>query len=152
MSRFEFKLRRIVEFAETDMAGIMHFSNYFRYMEATEHAFFRSFGSTLHVQNANGTIGWARVHAECTYAKPLRYQDVVEVHLLVREKKARSLSYAFVLRKVDARGDGEPEEVARGIMTTVCIAKAPGDEKMRAVDMPDIVDQHIDVAPPERLA
>jgi acyl-CoA thioester hydrolase len=31
---FEFKLTRRVEFAETDMAGIVHFSNFFRYMES----------------------------------------------------------------------------------------------------------------------
>ncbi|MHC4993297.1 MAG: acyl-CoA thioesterase, partial [Planctomycetota bacterium] len=47
----DFKLLRTVEFFETDMAGIVHFSNYFRYMEATEHAFFRSFGATVHEQS-----------------------------------------------------------------------------------------------------
>jgi len=38
---YEFKLTRPVDFVETDMAGIMHFSNFFRFMEATEP---RSFG------------------------------------------------------------------------------------------------------------
>ena len=28
---YEFKLTRMVEFAETDVAGIMHFSNFFRF-------------------------------------------------------------------------------------------------------------------------
>ena len=31
-----FTLKRTVQFAETDMAGVMHFSNYFRIMEETE--------------------------------------------------------------------------------------------------------------------
>ena len=39
-----FSMTRSVTFAETDMAGILHFSNYFRYMEEAEHAFFRSLG------------------------------------------------------------------------------------------------------------
>ena len=39
-----FTMQRRVEFAETDMAGILHFSNYFRFMESVEHAFFRSLG------------------------------------------------------------------------------------------------------------
>ena len=30
---YEFKAVRRVEFSETDMAGIVHFSNFFRYME-----------------------------------------------------------------------------------------------------------------------
>jgi acyl-CoA thioester hydrolase len=42
---FEYKVRRRVEFSETDMAGIVHYSNFFRYMEAAEHEFFRSLGS-----------------------------------------------------------------------------------------------------------
>jgi acyl-CoA thioester hydrolase len=36
----EFRITRRVEFSETDMAGIVHFSNFFRYMETAEHAFF----------------------------------------------------------------------------------------------------------------
>ncbi|MBT4624880.1 MAG: acyl-CoA thioesterase, partial [Verrucomicrobia bacterium] len=31
---YEFKFVRTVEFSETDMAGIVHFSNYCKYMEA----------------------------------------------------------------------------------------------------------------------
>jgi acyl-CoA thioesterase FadM len=35
---YEFKHIRRVEFSDTDMAGIMHFSNFFRFMESTETA------------------------------------------------------------------------------------------------------------------
>ena len=41
---YEFEVTRHVEFSETDMAGVMHFSNFFRFMEAAEHGFFRSLG------------------------------------------------------------------------------------------------------------
>ena len=44
----EFKTTRRIEFAETDLAGIVHFSNFFRMMEAAEHAFFRSLGFSIH--------------------------------------------------------------------------------------------------------
>ena len=30
---YEFKVQRRVEFSETDMAGIVHYANFFRYME-----------------------------------------------------------------------------------------------------------------------
>jgi hypothetical protein len=36
-----------VQFSDTDMAGIVHFSNFFRYMERVEHAFFRSLGFSI---------------------------------------------------------------------------------------------------------
>ena len=44
---FEFKAIRRVEFSETDMAGIVHYSNFFRYMETAEHGFFRSLGYSV---------------------------------------------------------------------------------------------------------
>ena len=60
----EFTASRTVEFHETDMAGIVHFSNFFRYMETTEHDFFRAQGVLLHEQEGASLTGFARVHAE----------------------------------------------------------------------------------------
>src|SRR5260221_14772436 len=48
---YEFKHTRRVEFSDTDMAGIMHFSNFFRFMEATETAFMRSLGLSVVLAN-----------------------------------------------------------------------------------------------------
>ena len=45
---YEFRCRQRVEFADTDMAGIVHFSNFFRYMERAEHEFLRSLGLSVH--------------------------------------------------------------------------------------------------------
>jgi hypothetical protein len=36
---YQFKIRRIVEFSDTDMAGIVHHAVFYRYMESAEHAF-----------------------------------------------------------------------------------------------------------------
>ncbi len=145
---YEFKQERRVEFSETDMAGIVHFSNFFRYMESTEHAFFRSLGQTLH-ENQDGRMqGWARVHAECDYRAPLRYPDLVEVHLLVRKKSQTSLSYDFVFTKTGPDG---PLEVARGMLTVVCVAREPGRERMRPAPMPELITEQVEVAPDELL-
>ena len=37
-----FTTTRRVEFGDTDMAGIMHFANFFRFMESAETEFLRS--------------------------------------------------------------------------------------------------------------
>ena len=145
---YEFKTERRVEFAETDMAGILHFSNYFRYMEAAEHAFFRSLGLRVHANDESGVWGWARGHAECTFKRPLRNEEVVELHVLVCEKRERSISYTVVFRKVDG---GRGEEVARGSMTTVCVAREPGSEEICAIPIPREVDAAIEPAPEELL-
>ncbi|MHC4515242.1 MAG: acyl-CoA thioesterase [Planctomycetota bacterium] len=155
---YEFKTERIVEFAETDMAGILHFSNYFRYMEAAEHAFFRSLGLSVHTHSptgrSHGAWGAARVSVSCTYAQPLRYEDVVELHVVVKEKRTRSISYVVVFRKKGGAASEEPSltEVARGEMTVVFIAKAEGRDELKAVSIPPEVDSRVEAAPPGLLA
>ena len=145
---FEFKLTHRVGFAETDMAGIVHFSNFFRYMENTEHAFYRSLGTSVIMKDQNPPLGFPRVHAECDYRRPLRFEDQVEIHLLVREKKAKVLSYLFKFRKVAA--DGSSEQVAHGILTVVCVSHQ-ADGSMHAVPIPEFLASQIEVAPGEAL-
>jgi YbgC/YbaW family acyl-CoA thioester hydrolase len=146
---YEFRMTHRVQFSETDMAGIVHFANFFRYMEATEHAFFRSLGFSIHLIEEGKTYGWPRVHVECDYKQPLRFEDLVEVQLQVREKKSKSLAYSFVFRKLT---DGEPVEVARGRITAVCVATDPETGRMRAVDIPERLAAAIEVAPPDEAA
>ena len=53
-----FQTHRRVEFCETDMAGIVHFSNFYKWMEQAEHEFFRSLGlSIVHHLPDGSTIG-----------------------------------------------------------------------------------------------
>jgi YbgC/YbaW family acyl-CoA thioester hydrolase len=146
---YEFRMTHRVQFSETDMAGIVHFANFFRYMEATEHAFFRSLGFSIHTVEEGKTYGWPRVHVECDYKQPLRFEDLVEVQLRVREKKSKSLAYSFVFRKLT---DAEPVEVARGRITAVCVATDPETGRMRAVDIPERLAAAIEVAPPDEVA
>jgi YbgC/YbaW family acyl-CoA thioester hydrolase len=142
-----FRDRRRIEFYETDMAGIVHFSNFFRFMESTEHAFFRSLGLSLHSGNGHEMSGWARVEARCEYRQPLHYMDEVEVELNVREKKARSLAYDFVFRRVaDRRGPTEPDEVAIGRLAVVHVTASAGG-RMEASAIPADVARAIEVAP-----
>ena len=140
-----FKLQRRVEFSETDMAGIVHFSNFFRYMEAAEHAFFRSIGVSIAPGGAD-SVGWPRVHADCDFRKPLRFEDTVEIELLVREKRERSLVYTVIFRKVNA----DPvHEVARGSLAVACIRKDAATGTMTSIPIPADIADRIEAAPPE---
>ena len=142
-----FRDRRRIEFYETDMAGIVHFSNFFRFMESTEHAFFRSLGLSLHEHEGTRMSGWARVSARCEYRMPLHYMDEVEVELSVRAKKKSSLAYDFVFRRVaDRDGPTSPDEVALGALEVVHVTAADGG-RMKASPMPDEVAHRIEPAP-----
>src|SRR5579864_5824350 len=140
---FEFKAVRRVEFSDTDAAGIVHYSNFFRYMETAEHGFFRALGHSVVMDKFDPPVGWPRVHAECEYRQPLRFEDEVEIHLLVSEKKSKSLSYVFKFRKLNGPA---PVEVARGSLTVVCVTRGP-DGKLSAATIPKPFADKIEVAP-----
>jgi YbgC/YbaW family acyl-CoA thioester hydrolase len=143
---FEFKLIRRIEFAETDMAGIVHFANFFRMMESTEHAFFRSLGASIHSHEEGTTIGWPRVSASCDYRRPLRFEEEVEIHLLVEEVRSRSIRYLFVFRKMDGT------QVARGRVAAVCATVDKTTGKLVPLAIPEKIRAQISAAPPEMLA
>ncbi|MDB6034939.1 MAG: 4-hydroxybenzoyl-CoA thioesterase [Verrucomicrobiales bacterium] len=140
---YEFRATRRVEFSDTDMAGIMHYSNFFRFMETAEHGFYRSLGFSVVMPETDPRLGWPRVHAECDYKRPLRFEDLVEVQLLVKERRTKSISYLFRFWKLN---EDPKVEVARGLLTIVCVAHNP-DGKMNSVPIPQEIAEKIEVAP-----
>ena len=144
---YEFKVTRMVEFSETDMAGIMHYSNLFRFMETAEHGFYRSLGFSVVLDKRYPPLSFPRVHAECDFKKPLRFENLVEVHLLVKEKKPKAITYAFRFRNLSAN---PPEEAARGLLTMVCVTRA-ADGAMAAAPIPKEMADKIELAPASLL-
>ncbi len=115
-------------------------------MESTEHAFFRSLGFSIHRHSEEETIGWPRVSAHCDYVRPLRFEDEVEIHLLVMEVRSRSIRYQFVFRKT---ADGM--EVARGTIAAVCARVDKTTGRLIPLSIPDPIREKITVAPDELL-
>jgi acyl-CoA thioester hydrolase len=120
-------LSRRVQFYETDAAGIVHFSTFFRYMEEAEHALWRANG--LSVFPAAPTHGWPRVAASFDYRRPLRFEDEFEIRIEVTHVSARSLTYAC---RILCR----EELVADGRMTVACVDKQ-GEQVMKAAPIPE---------------
>ena len=142
MAQHEFTTTRRVEFSETDAGGIVHFTNFFRYMEYAEHAFFRSLGHSI--VNPTLGVGWPRVHCNCDFKKPLKFEDEVEIHLLVSAKTSKSITYQF-------RFSTGGTEVARGGFTIVCVRKTEAGE-MKAATIPPEIAALIEAAPADKLA
>ncbi len=110
----QFITTRRVEFADTDMAGIIHFANYYRYMEEAEHAFFRSLGlSIMQPQPGGAVIGWPRVSASCSFEAPAYFEDELEVRLSVVYKGVKSLNYVIEFWRGETC-------LAHGRLKTVC--------------------------------
>lgn len=136
----EFRTRRRVEFADTDMGGIVHFSRFFVFMETAEHEFLRALGAEVHMSFEDREIGWPRVEASCQYLSPAKLADELEIHLRVVRKGNKSMTYAFTF-------SCQSNIVARGRMSSVCCTMDTADG-LQAVAIPKVIADRI-AEPPE---
>ena len=120
---------RRVEFGDTDMAGIMHFANFFRFMEVAETDFLMSRGLSVSWVADGVKWGFPRVSATCDYQKPARFADVLTIAVTLEKIGTKSVSYRFDFRS--QRG----EAVAAGKMTSV-FCRAGGPDKLEALEIP----------------
>jgi len=132
---------RRVEFAETDMAGIMHFSNFYRWMETVEHEFFRSLGLSIHMQVNGQSIGWPRLEASCKFKSPLKFEETATIHLDIEEITDKTVTYRFDIEK---DGDEGIIRIAKGRMTTVCATLEPETGKLSAIPIPRAIREKLD--------
>jgi 4-hydroxybenzoyl-CoA thioesterase/acyl-CoA thioester hydrolase len=126
----EFRTSRRVEWADTDAAGIIHFSRYFCFMEEVEHEFLRSLGLSCMMQRDGICITWPRVSASCEFIRPVRFEDVMDVHLIVRRKGTKSITFAL-----DFSHNGTA--VARGQVVTACCRIE--QDHLVSIPIPDFV-------------
>jgi 4-hydroxybenzoyl-CoA thioesterase/acyl-CoA thioester hydrolase len=108
-----YKTTRLVEFRDTDAAGIIHFSAFFFYMEQVEHEFLRSLGTSVMTHDEQGPISWPRVSVSCDFRGPVKFEDVVDVELQVARLGEKSVTYGFTFTH-------QGRLVAEGKLTAVC--------------------------------
>ena len=126
---YHFIAKHRVEFFETDLAGIVHFANFYRFMEQSEHELFRSLGLKIHGTLSDGTVfGWPRVSATCSFKSPAYYEDEIEVGMTVLRLTRRSLTTGYEFRRGDV-------VLAVGEMKTAyCLI--PAGSKIESAEMP----------------
>ena len=112
------------------MAGIVHFANYYRYMEEAEHAFFRSVGRSISEKQPDGTVvGWPRVSSTCSYKAPIFFDDVIAIQIVIERMGAKSIT----MRHDFFRGE---TLLAKGSMKIVCCHIRP-DGPMESIFIPE---------------
>lgn len=136
---YEHRYRRRVQFAETDMAGIVHFSCYFRYAEEAEHDFYLSLGVSVHSRHQGVAFGLPRLGARLEYLRPLYCEDCIEVHLWVHRKGRSSVVYQLEILKAG-------EQVARGEIA-VASCRTHADGRVEPIPLPSELAQGLEVAP-----
>jgi len=125
-----FTTTRRVEFIDTDMAGIMHYSNFARFTEHAETEFLRSIGLELFTKQDDGSVlGWPRVSVTFSFKAPAYFADVLEARVSVNRIGVRSLTLNLEFHRGETL-------VATGRLKTAYCLFLP-DEPMRSVDIPD---------------
>jgi acyl-CoA thioester hydrolase len=122
------RFQRRVDFCDTDMAGIVHFANFFRYMEAAEVAFLRNRGLSVRLDWLGDHLGFPRVSATCDYICPARFEDVLDIDVRLDKLGSKSVTYAFEFSRADAI-------IARGKTTSVCCRIGP-DHSIEPIEIP----------------
>ena len=122
----EVRVRRRVQFSETDAAGIVHFSIFFRYFEDAEHQLWREVGLSIHPPQS--PIGWPRVAASCEYHRPLRFEQEFDVTVRIAEMTGRTIRYEGVVTR-------DSERIASGTWKIACVNKLP-DGSIKSADIP----------------
>ena len=145
---YEHTTVRRVEFSETDMAGLVHFSNFFRYMESAERDFFEAAGVDLIRTQPGEVTGWPRARAECKFSAPVRFGETLEIHLAVLAVKDRSLE--FQCRIFRRNPDGSRTQAARGRLATV-LTRLNESGDLESIELPAEVRERITEAPPSAL-
>lgn len=122
----EYRYHRRVQFADTDQAGVVHFSWFARYMEEAEHALWREAG--LSIAPAGHEAGFPRVAVAIDFKAPLRFEDEFEVHVRIEAISRRTIRYAHTITRGDTL-------IATGTMTAACVLHK--QTPMRSIEIPD---------------
>ena len=124
-----FTTTRRVEFGDTDMAGIVHFANFFRFMEAAETEFLRTLGVSVSWFEQGQKLGFPRVSASCDFQKAVRFEDVLTIAVIVENVGVKSVSYRFDF----TNERGEPVAVGR-ITAVLCRHLEAG--RLESIEIP----------------
>lgn len=123
-----FRTTRRVEFCDTDMAGIAHFANFFRWMESAEVELLRERGLSVKLEWEGQLLGFPRVSATCDFVKPARFQDVLDIAVVIERIGTKSVTYAFEFTCQGAL-------LARGKVTSAC-CRVTGDHQIEGIPIP----------------
>ena len=132
----EYRFRRRVQFYETDAAGLVHFSWFFRYMEEAEHALWREAGLSIHAPG--GELGFPRVATSFEFHRALRFEQEFDVHVRITAITKKTIQYECSIT------DGETK-IATGKLIVVCVRRQQ-NEPMAAIEIPPEITSRLQAA------
>ena len=126
MSEFILPVR--VYYEDTDVAGIVYYANYLRFLERGRTEWIRTLGIDQSVLIEQG-LAFAVTEVNIKYLKPARFNDLLEVVTRVKQAGKASLIFEQLARNKD-----NPDLVyVKGDVKAVCVRM----DKMKPVALPE---------------
>ena len=93
-------------FAETDAMGVVHHASYLLYLEESRVAWMRERGHSYAELREEG-VDFAVIEAFVQYRQPIRFDDVIDVHLAIGKLTRMTMQVGYLLTV-----GGEPRATA----------------------------------------
>jgi acyl-CoA thioester hydrolase len=104
-----------VIYGDTDKMGVVYYANYLRWFERGRCEFLRQLGAPYGEIEARG-IHFPVVEANCRYAKPARYDDLVLIESRIESVSRATLIFAYRISR-----EGEDMPLATGSTKHACV-------------------------------
>ena len=89
-----------VQYYETDKMGIVHHSNYIRWMEEARVDFFEKIGCNYKKLEDEGIISPV-IGVECNYKVSTKFEDYVEIEVKIKEFKGVKLIFEYLMKNIE---------------------------------------------------
>ncbi|WP_100401018.1 acyl-CoA thioesterase [Bacillus sp. FJAT-44742] len=101
------KVDFLINWGDTDMAGIVYYPNYFKWFDISGHQFFRSCSLSPSILEEERDIILPMIDARCTFEKPLYYDDIITIITTAEEINNKTIKLSHeVFRKEERTGYG----------------------------------------------
>lgn len=117
----------LVNWGDTDKAGIVYYPNYFKWFDIAGHQFFRSCNLAPSKLEEEKQIIVPLLDARCSFERPLLYDDVITVRTIVEEINNKTIKLKHEVLKGKTR-TGHGYEIRGWVKQT--------DNEIKAVPIP----------------
>ncbi len=133
MKFFDYQTR--VRYAETDRMGISYYANYFIWFEAARTEYFRTIG-LVYTEFEKKGIFLPVAEAQCRYAEPTSYDDIITVRTVVSQMRQSSIRFDYQVFK---------NKGAKPVATGYTVHVFSG-ENLKPIRIPDNLRSQVEIA------
>lgn len=87
----------VVKYYECDKMGIVHHSNYVRFMEEARVDWMDQIGYGFDQMEAEGVVSPVTA-ISCNYKSPSRFKDIISIEVNISEMSALKISFAYTMK------------------------------------------------------